>query len=62
MAFDGVHLWISDMATLTIFQINVDGDVLRAFLSPGQSPRGLTFDGAYLWNVDGNQRIYQLKF
>ena len=62
MAFDGVYLWVSDMATLTIFQITVEGDVLRAYLSPGQSPRGLTFDGAFLWNVDGNRRIYQLKF
>ena len=62
MAFDGFYLWLSDMATLTIYQISVEGDILRAYLSPGQSPRGLTYDGAYLWNVDGSRRIYQLKF
>jgi hypothetical protein len=62
MAFDGAYLWVSDMATLTIFQMTLEGDVLRSYLSPGQSPRGLTYDGVFLWNADGNRRIYQLKF
>jgi streptogramin lyase len=61
MAFDGVDLWLSDATTLTIYQVDTTGAILRSFLSPGQSPKGLTHDGFYLWNVDGYQKIYQLK-
>jgi len=61
LAFDGNNFWISDSSTLTIFQLTIEGRVLRTFLSPGQSPRGLTYDGNYLWNVDGEQKIYQLS-
>ncbi len=61
IAFDGVNLWLSDPSALTIYQITTDGTVLRIFLSPGQSPQGLTHDGNFLWNVDGDQKIYQLR-
>lgn len=61
LAFDGIDFWISDSSTLTIYQLTIEGEVLRTFLSPGQSPRGLTFDGHYLWNVGGDQKIYQLR-
>jgi hypothetical protein len=62
LAFDGNDFWISDSSTLTIFQVTIYGTVLRTFLSPGQSPRGLAFDGHSLWNVDGDRKIYQLRF
>ena len=61
MAFDGLHLWLSDPSSLTIYQVTIDGTVLRVYLSPGQSPQGLTFDGNFLWSVDGDQKIYQLR-
>ena len=61
IAFDGTSLWLSDPSSLTIYQTTVDGTVLRMFLSPGQSPLGLTHDGNFLWNVDGDQKIYQLR-
>ena len=62
LAFDGNYFWTSDSSTLTIYQLSIEGKVLRTFLSPGQSPRGLAFDGYYLWNADGSGKIYQLRF
>ncbi|MFC2161659.1 hypothetical protein ACFLRX_08420, partial [Acidobacteriota bacterium] len=61
IAFDGVNLLLSDLNTLTIYQVATDGTVLRVFLSPGQSPQGLAHDGNFLWSVDGDQKIYQLR-
>ena len=52
---------MADATTLTITSVTLEGLVMRAFLSPGQAPRGLAFDGVYLWNADASQRIYQLR-
>ena len=36
-------------------------DVIGSFDSPGPDPRGLAFDGTYLWNSDAtNDKIYKL--
>ena len=61
LAFDGAHFWISDAPTLSIYQLDGAGRVLRKFLSPGPAPQGLAFDGRYLWNADANQKIFQLR-
>ena len=62
LAFDGSHLWISDPHTLSIYETDLGGRVLRKYLSIGPSPQGLAFDGRFLWNVDANQKLYQLRF
>ena len=62
LAFDGSHFWISDPSTLSIYETDFAGRVLRKYLSTGQSPQGLAFDGRFLWNVDANQKLYQLRF
>lgn len=61
IAFDGINLWLSDPSALTIYEVATDGTVLRVYLSPGQSPQGLAHDGNFLWSVDGDQKIYQLR-
>jgi hypothetical protein len=61
LAFDGVHFWISDPATLSIYELDSTGLLIRKFLSPGPSPQGLAFDGRFLWNADANLRLYQLR-
>jgi hypothetical protein len=61
LTHDGMSLWISDAQLLTVYQVTPDGTVLRSFLSPGQFPRGLAWDGPFLWNADGTQKIYQLR-
>jgi DNA-binding beta-propeller fold protein YncE len=61
LAWDGEGLWVADSSNMSITQISVTGTVLRSFISPGQAPRGLAFDGRFLWHADGYQKIYQLK-
>jgi hypothetical protein len=62
LAFDGGHLWISDPPTLSIYETDLSGRVLRKYLSIGPSPQGLAYDGLFLWNADANQKLYQLRF
>jgi hypothetical protein len=40
----------------------MDGTVQSRYLSPGPSPQGLAFDGRFLWNADGNGKLFQLRF
>lgn len=62
LAFGGGHFWISDPRTLSIYELDLGGRVLRKYLSPGQSPQGLAFDGRFLWNADSSQKLYLLRF
>jgi streptogramin lyase len=61
LAFDGGHFWISDPPTLSIYEVDPAGRVLRKYLAPGPAPQGLAFDGRFLWNVDANQKVFQLR-
>jgi hypothetical protein len=62
LAFDGLHFWISDPVTISIYELDSAGGLLRKYLSPGPSPQGLAWDGLYLWNADANLHLYQLRF
>lgn len=61
LAFGNGHFWISDPPTISIFEVDAAGRVLRKYLAPGPSPQGLAFDGRFLWNVDSGQRIFELR-
>ncbi len=56
-------LWNADYEENTIYKIvPSDGNVVHQFLSPGNHPKGLTWDGQYLWNVDSaDELIYQIN-
>jgi len=62
LAFDGRTLWVADVVTERIYQIDPEtGTVIRSFASPSSEPTGLTFDGRTLWNVDiDSGLIYQI--
>jgi hypothetical protein len=62
LAFDGIHFWISDPRTISIYELDAAGNLLRKYLAPGPSPQGLAFDGRYLWNADANLRLFRLRF
>ena len=63
LAFDGRHLWVSDLAADRIYQLDPSsGNVLLSFASPGGDPTGLAWDGATLWCADNEKnKIYQLN-
>ena len=62
LAFDGIHFWISDPRTYSIYELDAAGNLLRKYLAPGPSPQGLAFDGRSLWNADANLRLFRLRF
>lgn len=62
IAFVNGNIWISDPLSVLIYKLNSEGKVLSTYSSPGQSPRGLTYDGAYLWNSDASGKAFQLRF
>ncbi|MFQ6083827.1 MAG: hypothetical protein ACE5WD_10775 [Candidatus Aminicenantia bacterium] len=62
MAFFENYLWISDPNVFSIYKISSTGSLEATYSSPGQFPAGITWDGFYIWNADGNKKIYQLQY
>jgi len=60
LSWDGSELWLADEATSIIYKLDTQGNNYNFYLAPASSPRGLTFDGNYLWCV-ANDYIYNLK-
>jgi hypothetical protein len=65
LAWDGTYLWLVDddsvLLSNRIYKLTTDGNVESDFLSPGYMPKGLTYDGEYLWNADRtDQKIYKI--
>jgi len=62
LTFDGKYLWMCDVGTGLIYQLDLDGKTIKSFNPEGTSPYGLTFDGKYLWMCDsGTGLIYQIN-
>ena len=55
MAFDGVHLWVSDTRTQKLFRVDpTTGAIVSSIDAPSSFPAGLAWDGTYLWCADPN--------
>ncbi len=53
LAFDGQHLWVGDLDSAKLFEIDpATGEVLASLEAPGYQPLGLAWDGAQLWVID----------
>ena len=53
LAWDGQHLWLADLGTAKLFELDpVTGKVLATLDAPGYQPLGLAWDGTQLWVVD----------
>lgn len=63
LAWDGVHLWVSDSWTDKVYELDPEnGSIIFSFPSPGGTPHGLAWDGMYFWNADESQKtIYKLN-
>lgn len=58
LAFDGVYLWHTNVATDFIYQIDAQsGEIVNQFEAPSGQCEGLTFDGQFLWISDSNQDL-----
>lgn len=57
LAWDGTHLWIADLATATIREVDpLSGKILKSVDAPGYTPMGLAWDGRRLWILDGTDK------
>ena len=67
LTFDGTHFWLTGQEPVVngarqIYLVSLSGDILSEYQPPGEGPKGLTWDGKYLWNCDNNtDTIYQLN-
>lgn len=56
VAFDGHSLWVTNYLTATVYQLEMDGTVLRSFGTVA-FPRGVAYDGAALWIVGESTNV-----
>ena len=63
LAWDGSHLWLSDISTRRAYRLDATScSVVSSIPLPGTLPTGLAWDGTYLWSSDANtDRYYQLN-
>lgn len=60
LVHDGESLWISSNFTDRIYNLSLDGKLLKEFEAPAGYPFGLAFDGQDLWLADGSDRIFKM--
>jgi hypothetical protein len=59
IATDGKDLYVADLTDHLIYKMDKYGNVIARAPTPTTSPRGMTFDGKYLWlSEQVNYRIY----
>jgi len=46
------YIWLVDISGKKIYKRYLYGGGILDFAAPGATPKGLTFDGTYLWHVD----------
>jgi len=44
------YLWNTDHDAYCIYQLKTDGTQIKSFSSNGPYPRGIAWDGSYLWD------------
>ena len=63
LTWDGTHLWVSDISTNMIYQVDpINGMVNNSFSSPGESSEGLAWDGNNLWVTDNGGGPFEPDF
>ena len=50
MAFDGVHIWVTEIGQAKIAEFNLDGTGIIQYTSG--SARGVAFDGTAIWTAN----------
>jgi len=60
LTWDGAHLWHADIQTDLIYQLDVDGVILRSLNTGLVNPEGLAWDGQCLWVAIAGNVIYQI--
>ncbi len=61
LAFDGADFWLTaNSSSDRIARLNTDFEVLENFSHAGSDPRGIAFDGTYIWWSDATDGILDI--
>lgn len=62
LTFDGSNLWIVKwFPDYVVYKITTSGSLVSFFTAPSNNPRGIAWDGEYLWIGDAQSRVlYQV--
>jgi len=60
LVHDGESLWISSNYSNRIYNLSLEGKIIKEFEAPAGYPFGLAFDGQDLWLADGSNRIFKM--
>ena len=56
------YLWVLDTNSRQLYKLNTNYEVLLQLPAPGESPRGLAYDGVNLWTTDvKDSKIYKVS-
>jgi YVTN family beta-propeller protein len=48
-AFDGTHMWVTDISSHSVSKIDIFRNVVVDTVGVGNNPRGIAFDGSNIW-------------
>jgi len=60
LAYDRESLWVSSNFSDRIYNLSLEGKIIKEFEAPAGYPFGLAFDGQDLWLADGSDRIFKM--
>ncbi|TET26648.1 MAG: hypothetical protein E3J76_00095 [Candidatus Aminicenantes bacterium] len=60
LVHDGESLWISSNSSDRIYNLSLEGKIIKEFEALAGYPFGLAFDGQDLWLADGSDRIFKM--
>lgn len=56
------YLWVVDTNSKQIYKLGINYEILLQLPAPGETPRGLAYDGANLWVADVKEsKIYKIS-
>jgi YVTN family beta-propeller protein len=60
VAFDGAHIWVTNISSNTVTKLDTAGNVVATY-SVGANPLGIAFDGTHIWVTNyGSNSVQRL--
>ncbi|MBT5850956.1 MAG: YncE family protein, partial [Acidimicrobiaceae bacterium] len=54
VAFDGTHIWVTNLIDGTVSKIVASTGAVTATITVGNNPSGVAFDGTHMWVANGS--------
>ncbi|MCB0832462.1 MAG: hypothetical protein KDC45_03285 [Bacteroidetes bacterium] len=59
LACDDSSFWLSSSLADSVYHVSSSGELLEKYAAPSENPRGMTYDGEFLWLIGGS-RIFRM--